>query len=91
MLVGTLAPNSVGMIGRFSEPLCESEPEHKYWEKQAAEAGLWMLVAGGYLQGGCVCHPLLHDSGCGLWQDASSGLGFDNRMTLDGGGHSAGS
>lgn len=44
----------------------------------------------GYLHGGHVCHPLLHDSGCGLGYDASGGLGFDRQMALAGGGPSTG-
>lgn len=37
-----------------------------------------------------MCHPLLHDSGCGLGYDASRSLGFDRLMALVRGGPSNG-
>lgn len=90
MLVGTLAPNSVGMTGRFTELLCRHHDTHRYSEKQAA-APTEHFGGCGYLHGGCVCHPLLHDGGWGLRQDAGSSLGLYSQVTLAGGWHSTGS
>lgn len=47
-------------------------------------------LAGGYLGGGRVSHPLLCDSGGGLGHHASESLGFDSGETLTGRRHSTG-
>lgn len=60
-------------------------------QKKQAAAPTVDFGGGGYLHGGCVRHPLLHDSGWGLGQDAGSGLGLYSQVTLAGGWHSTGS
>lgn len=88
MLVGILAPNSAGMMGRFIEPLCRDHKQNKckinFHSTGETMVGNVNFVAHGYLHGGCVCHSLLHDSGCGLGYDASHGLGLDRQVALAG-------
>lgn len=86
MLVGILAPNSVGMMGRINELLCKGRKQGDELS-QAVNNGE-KREHRGYLHGGCVCHSLLRHSGCGLGDDASGGLGFNRQMALAGGGPS---
>lgn len=85
MLVGILAPNSVGMMGRFSELLCKRQRQVKCqmtFPDQRVTVRNAKAVDRGYLHGGRVCHSLLHHSGRGLGYDASGGLGFDRQVAL---------
>lgn len=85
MLVGILAPNSMGMMGRFNELLCKGQNQAKC-EINFHNKGIMVrnvnTVPHGYLHGGHVCHSLLHGSGGGLGYDTSGGLGFDRQMAL---------
>ena len=76
-------------IIKVIQGMCRHKNIRKTFRKQ--EAAWTVEDRCGYLHGGGVCHPLLHDSGWGLGQDAGGGLGLDGLMGLTRGQHSTGS